>query len=143
MVTGMNRVTLLLTLAGMLTMLAPPANAQIDEDLAVGQVEYQFSCASCHGLDGKGEGPVSLFLTAKPSDLTQMSAGNNGQFPSQVIFETIDGRVDGGVHGSRTMPVWGARYLKEFQNFGGEQNNAALVEARITRLVNFLETIQE
>lgn len=139
----MNGVTFLLTLAGALVMLAPFVNAQTDQDLAVGQVEYQFSCGSCHGLDGKGVGPIALFLTAKPSDLTQLSAGNNGRFPAQVVFETIDGRTDSGVHGSSTMPVWGARYLKEFKDFGAEQDNAALVEARITRLVNYLETIQE
>jgi len=132
-----------LAFGSMLIFVAPSASAQIDEDLLVGQVEFRVSCASCHGLDGKGKGPVALFLTTKPADLTLLAAGNNGAFPHQTIFEILDGRADKGVHGDTAMPVWGARYLQEFEMFGGDQDDSALVEARITRLVNYLETIQE
>ena len=132
-----------LAFSSVLALLAPSASAQTDEDLLVGQVEYRVSCASCHGLDGKGKGPVALFLTTKPADLTLLAVGNGGIFPHQTIHEILDGRAGNGVHGDTAMPVWGARYLKEFEMFGGDQDDSALVEARITRLVNYMETIQE
>lgn len=118
------------------------ARAVDSEAFAVGQVEFQTSCGSCHGADAKGHGPVSPFLTLKPSDLTQLSARNDGVFPREAVFETIDGRNGVGVHGGRTMPVWGARYVKEFEMFGGVQDDSALAEARIARLVAFLAAIQ-
>ncbi len=40
------------------------SNACWAEDTDVGKFEYQGSCADCHGLDGKGKGPVSAELNA-------------------------------------------------------------------------------
>ena len=41
-----------------------PAPQQDD----IGKMEYQASCAACHGTDGKGTGPVAATLTKKPPD---------------------------------------------------------------------------
>ena len=40
------------------------------EDFDVGKAEFQSSCATCHGSDGKGKGPVSEQLKVPPPDLT-------------------------------------------------------------------------
>lgn len=40
-----------------------------------------FYCASCHGVDAKGEGPVAKSLNVKPSDLTRIAARSGGKFP--------------------------------------------------------------
>ena len=29
------------------------------QDIDIGKIEYQSNCASCHGMDAKGDGPVS------------------------------------------------------------------------------------
>ena len=73
----------------------------------VGKLEYQASCASCHGADGKGTGPVAPSLTKKPADLTTLAKQNNGVFPFGRIYETIDGQIEVKSHGTREMPVFG------------------------------------
>ena len=65
------------------------AAAQAAEDVDVGKAEFQSSCASCHGADGKGKGPVSEQLKVPPPDLTILAKNNNGVFPTNAVYETI------------------------------------------------------
>jgi hypothetical protein len=75
-----------------------------------GKAEYQASCAACHGVDGKGTGPLGEELKTKPADLTMLAKQNNGVFPIERVYETIDGRKTIKPHGTRDMPIWGYRY---------------------------------
>lgn len=34
-----------------------------------GKMEYESKCASCHGLKGKGDGPVAPSLSTRPAGL--------------------------------------------------------------------------
>lgn len=135
-ITGIVGSSLLLLAAG-------PVLAQSVEDIAVGEVEYRVSCAACHGLGGKGDGYIAVFLRVIPADLTILTRINEGTFPADQLVEIIDGRTEIAVHGRRIMPIWGVRYLEEFAEFGGKQDNSALTRARIERLVAYLETIQQ
>jgi mono/diheme cytochrome c family protein len=80
------------------------------QDSDIGKLEYQTSCAMCHGTDGKGTGPLADELKTKPSDLTLIAKRNNGVFPFNRVYETIDGRQAIKSHGPREMPIWGFRY---------------------------------
>ena len=51
------------------------------QEVDVGKMEFQSSCAACHGADGKGKGPMSVELKSTPSDLTVLAKKNNGVFP--------------------------------------------------------------
>ncbi|MGZ4975355.1 MAG: c-type cytochrome [Limisphaerales bacterium] len=78
------------------------------QDTDVGKIEYQSSCASCHGIDAKGDGPVSKELKTRPADLTVLAKSNNGVFPYNRVYEMVDGRNSTiSSHGTREMPVWG------------------------------------
>ena len=55
-------------------------------------MEYQSSCAACHGMDAKGNGPVSKELKTRPADLTVLAKNNNGVFPYDTVYQMIDGR---------------------------------------------------
>ena len=45
-------------------------------DPTYGGVEFERSCAICHGFNGKGKGVMSDSLTKQPSDLTVLSKNN-------------------------------------------------------------------
>ena len=80
------------------------------EDFDIGKSEFQSSCASCHGTDAKGKGPVSDQLKIPPPDLTMLAKNNSGVFPTNAVYETIYGSKTIPAHGTREMPIWGQRF---------------------------------
>ena len=109
----------------------------------IGSDEYRLSCLNCHGVGGKGNGPMAEYLIKKPSDLTVLSKNNKGEYPFLRVYQTIDGRVQVPGHGDRDMPIWGMRYLEEdaqrYGGFGGED----VVRARILQLVYYIQLLQQ
>ncbi len=111
--------------------------------------EFRNSCASCHGVDAKGAGFLTrIFQGIDPGDLTQLSKNNDGTFPFDHVFQTIDGRAEIAAHGPREMPVWGDRYMYRGQcgpECGPDEINAlrSQARARILELVFYIQSIQE
>lgn len=121
------------------------------QDVDVGKMEYQSSCAVCHGADGKGKGPFSAVLKATPTDLTVLSKNNNGVFPVNAVYEVIDGRTSISSHGTREMPIWGYRYrppesyrLKKTDDFiySAPASSEGAVHGRIMAVIDYLNRIQ-
>lgn len=110
-----------------------------------GMVEYMNSCASCHGADGKGAGPVASALSINiPKPLTGLSAANDGDFPMLQVIQIIDGRSGVRGHGTASgMPVWGAVYKAPLVGEIGQYGSEAAVRGRILSLALYLESIQE
>ena len=112
--------------------LQQPSTAPSD----TGSSLFRAHCASCHGTDARGNGPVAGQLRHMPSDLTQYTRRNGGIFPSERVYRIIDGR-DVAAHGDREMPVWG----EAFRMMPG--SSPAAVKARIEAIVRYLQGIQE
>ncbi len=101
----------------------------------IGKMQYQSSCAACHGIDAKGDGPVSKELKTRPADLTVLAKNNSGVFPYDRVYQMIDGRnTTVASHGTREMPVWGYR-------FGPAQ--AYRFKARVLAVIDYLKSIQQ
>lgn len=115
------------------------ARAQTTRD--EGRDLYMASCASCHGATARGDGPMAPQLVKPPSDLTALSRRNGGVFPSQRLWETIDGRwsTETGPHGARTMPIWG----DVFRAQAGASHPEWYVRYRISALLDYLARVQE
>ena len=79
----------------------------------IGRIEYDSTCASCHGRSGNGDGPVGEALRTRPSDLTTLKKNNDGVFPAEVLYRIIDGQRTLRAHGNYEMPVWGGRISQE------------------------------
>jgi mono/diheme cytochrome c family protein len=105
---------------------------------AAGRAEYLQYCASCHGVEGKGNGPLAEDLRVTPADLTHI-ARRHGVFPEPVVSEIIDGRRRMRAHGPGNMPVWGRRFDQEIQY--GPAGDIA-VRGRVALLVEYLRSIQ-
>ncbi len=106
-----------------------------------GALEFENSCAICHGFQGKGNGVIADSLKKQPSDLTQLSKNNNGHFPFTQVYRVIEGSPRVGVHGTRDMPVWGDRYREEAKKYNAD----AYVYSRglILELLTYIMSIQE
>ena len=86
-----------------LCLCATPGLAQ---DTDVGRALYQTHCATCHGGDADGLGPLAPALLLQPTDLTGLAARNDGDFPLERVLRRIDGTDPLVSHGS-PMPVYG------------------------------------
>ncbi|MEM8663308.1 MAG: c-type cytochrome [Pseudomonadota bacterium] len=110
-----------------------------------GRLEYERTCAACHGLSGTGDGPISGMMAVPVPDLTRITE-QAGEFPMSLIYEIIDGRERLAAHGGRTMPVWGNRFgveaALEIDPFAEEPTLQAMIAARIMSLVFYLHSIQ-
>lgn len=76
-------------------------------------------------------------MVKKPANLVEIARRNGGQFPTELVFKTIDGRQPVRGHGGPDMPVWGDAFSKA-REVGDEER----VKAVIQSLVEYLDTIQ-
>jgi len=102
-----------------------------------GKQMYMSYCASCHGADGKGSGPAASSLKTPPSDLTQLSRNNKGEYPSNYITTVLQSGASVPGHGTTAMPVWGTIFAK----LDGGQTSLTR-KLRISNLNDYLRKIQ-
>lgn len=152
MKTTLNKIATAFGFAAVFAAVTLGGVAQAEED-TIGADEYRISCLSCHGVGGRGDGPLARYLTVKPTDLTQLAKNNGGQYPNLKagaypflrVYQVIDGRADVAVHGDRAMPVWGNRYLADQPGgvapYGGVYEK--VVRGRILELVYYIQSIQQ
>jgi mono/diheme cytochrome c family protein len=105
-------------------------------DPSSGPLMYEEYCASCHGADGKGDGPAAPALKVPVRNLTTLAVKNGGAFPAAHVSAVIQGDATTPAHGSKDMPVWGPI----FRTMGG--HSQAQVQLRVRNLTNYLESIQ-
>ncbi|UZD53613.1 c-type cytochrome [Caldimonas aquatica] len=117
--------------------------AQKIERIDFGKREFDANCASCHGISGKGNGPLAAVLTTRPTDLTQLAKRNDGVLPMARLYEVIDG-ANVPLHGTREMPVWGRDYKVEAANYYFEvpYDPEAYVRTRILALLEYISRLQ-
>jgi mono/diheme cytochrome c family protein len=101
---------------------------------ASGKEMYRSYCASCHGADGKGNGPAASAFKMPPSDLTTLAKKNGGKYPSLQVMNSIKDGGNGG-HGSKEMPVWGPILSSVSADPG-------VVGQRVSNLVSYIQSIQ-
>lgn len=81
-------------------------------DSEQGRLMFQSFCSACHGVSGKGDGPLAKVMTPKPADLTNHMGHRHGSGNQlsrhDYLFKVITG---GGasVGKSPAMPKWGGQ----------------------------------
>ena len=93
-------------------------------------------CASCHGVNGSGDGPVAPALKTKVPMLTTLARRNHGKFPTARVRSIIAGDENHAAHGSREMPVWGPVFHQI-------QNDQDLGYVRLQNVTEYLISIQQ
>jgi mono/diheme cytochrome c family protein len=104
-----------------------------------GQELYMRFCASCHGEEGHGDGPVASAISVTVPDLTGIMQRQGDQFPEQQLREIIDGRSVVIAHGTRYMPVWGYEFWVEQ---GADKEAEADVRLIVDNLLGYIRGIQ-
>jgi mono/diheme cytochrome c family protein len=97
---------------------------------------YRAHCATCHGVEGKGDGPVAPALNTKIPDLSTISQRSGGIFPVARVRKIIVGDEAVLGHGSREMPIWGPIFhqIQEDRDYG---------EVRLQNITKYLKSIQK
>lgn len=128
-------------LAG-LTLIALTAAPAMAQGVDQGRALFQTHCATCHGADAKGQGPLAGALVLQPIDLTALASGNGGEFPLERVLKRIDGTDPLVSHGS-PMPVYGP-YFEGVANTPMKLSSGQpmLVSEPIADLVGYLQSVQ-
>lgn len=133
---GIAAVTLIFSIVGTLAWALSAQSAlasQKNQYVEKGHKLFVQYCATCHGVTGKGEGPVAAALKVGPPDLTALQQPGE-KFPFYRVQTKIDGEKEVTAHGPSKMPVWGT----VFRRTSGELQRHADVFA----LVKYIESIQ-
>jgi len=115
------------------------ASAHADYLAMSGAELYRRFCASCHGEQGRGDGPVAAAFKTEMPDLRLITRRHGGKFPSDQIERIIDGRYTLLAHGTRNMPVWGREF---FNNEPGNPDAERATQLMISRLLEYVQTLQ-
>ncbi len=118
---------------------AAPAIAQ---DADFGGDQYLSLCAGCHGMMAKGDGPMAALLSIAPTDLTQLSAANDGVFPMERVVRHVDGTINITAHGG-PMPVFGLALTGPSAAIVAPDGSEVIAPEVIVDIAAWLETIQE
>ena len=106
------------------------------QTLGAGRALFLEHCASCHGADAKGGGPVAASLKGPVADLTRLPQ-KDGAFDEARVRTSIDGTQAVTAHGTREMPVWGKVLAKT-----GPKRGEGWAQADIWTLIQYLKSIQ-
>ena len=102
----------------------------------LGKNLYEQYCASCHGtVADAGSAPSAR--AAGATDLTRLGLG--GPLSREEFATFIDGRSEVPSHGTREMPVWGARLYEDYPQTAGTET---VREGTVALILDYLETIQ-
>ncbi|MFK7837953.1 MAG: cytochrome c [Sulfitobacter sp.] len=116
-----------------------PAMAQ---NADAGAALYDLHCATCHGAEARGKGPLAPALLLQPPSLRSLSARNDGVFPVVRVVTRIDGRDPLVSHGS-PMPVFGPFFEGDDTPLKAETGQPIMTSRPVVDLVAYLQGIQE
>ena len=130
---------ILLTVISVAPIMSAPA---VDETLPInympsGGVMFKQYCATCHGAEAKGNGPLASFLKVTPPDLTKLAQRHGGQFPYDYVMNVLEFGAGATAHGSSDMPAWGPI----FEHF--DKQNERAVQQRVKNLCDYLASLQQ
>ncbi|MBY6048081.1 c-type cytochrome [Vannielia litorea] len=118
------------------------AGAATAQEVHEGRLLYERHCATCHGLDADGQGPMAPALVLQPVDLTELALTNSGVFPVARVVMRIDGRDPLVSHGS-PMPVYAELFAGDDTAVKAETGQPIMTTRAIADLLEYLRTLQK
>jgi hypothetical protein len=107
-------------------------------DPSSGKQMFKDYCTTCHGMDGKGDGPAAELLEVRTPDLTTIAKRHHTRSTALFISEFLRNRTCQ-TNGRINLPVWG-RYFREHDP---DQIHHTFTSMRIYNLSNYVDFIQQ
>ena len=111
------------------------------QDRDAGRQVFREYCVTCHGMEARGDGPMTQVLTINPPDLTQLTSDNNGVFPVSRVIARIDGRMPVLGHGG-PMPVFGDLFEGQSGVLDSEAGAPILTSQPMVDVVTYIQNLQ-
>jgi len=112
------------------------------EKTNAGKTLYLQNCVSCHGVDGKGDGPAAARLSTPPTDLTKIAARHGGKWPALEIMEILSG-YSRNILPREDMPVIVNLLDNEMSEFDTGNGEPILMPTKLIAIANYLESLQD
>jgi len=106
--------------------------------LGQGKSDFQWHCTTCHGSDGKGDGPMSKMLIKRAADLTTIAKRNEGTFPFWQVYRIVSGNEEVPGHETFQMPNFWRRFNRDEREWG-----FLPPQVRVLMLTHYVESLQE
>ena len=107
-----------------------------------GRVLYMENCVPCHGVSGKGDGPIALRLETRPADLTKIAERRDGVWPMLEIMAILDGYSRNTLP-REDMPVFENFLDNEMTEFDTGNGVPTLVPTKLLDIAYYLESLQD
>lgn len=128
-------------IVGGLLALTVGTGAVSEPNPVAGQNLFQVYCATCHGTEAEGTGPMAEILAVETPDLTALAERNDGVFPVAMVAQKIDGRDPTLAHGG-TMPLFGNLFDGPGATMATETGQPMITSQPITDLIAWLQSVQ-
>ena len=112
------------------------------EKTHVGKTLYLQHCVSCHGVDGKGDGPVAARLSTPPADLTRIAARRDGVWPAFEVMTILSG-YSRNILPREDMPIIVDLLDNEMSEFDRGNGETILMPTKLIAIASYLETLQD
>lgn len=112
------------------------------ETTNAGKTLYMQHCMSCHGVDGKGDGPAAEGLSTTPADLTKIAARRDGVWPALQVMDILSGysRI---AQPREDMPVIVDILDHNMSEFDPGNGEPFLMPTKLIEIANYLESLQD
>ncbi|MCE0507227.1 cytochrome c [Roseivivax sp. GX 12232] len=102
---------------------------------------YTQYCATCHGADGKGDGPMARAMRVPPKNLTLLAVRSGDSFPAARVLSTVDGYARSDLDGPG-MPEFGELLAGDLVPYDSGDGVATPTPRKLVALVEYLRSIQ-
>lgn len=112
------------------------------EAQSAGELLFLENCVACHGVTGRGDGPLSARLGTTPANLTQIAASRDGVWPMLEVMSILDGYLKS-VKPREDMPIFEDFLGGDMDEFDTGNGSTILLPTKLIEMANYLETLQD